>query len=69
MSFRNYCIAAIAATALYACQKQTQQAPAEETSNPDPRLPTENAIAANVTVTYTDESSFVSSLSSYGYKP
>jgi len=69
MSSRNYCIAAIAALTLHACAKQTQPAPAEEaTSNTDSRTPTENAIAANVTVTYTDESSFVTSLSSYGYK-
>ena len=68
MSLRNYCIAAIAAITMYACQKQTQPAADDQTSNPGSRLPTENAIATNVTVTYTDESSFVNSLSSYGYK-
>ena len=67
MSLRIYCIAAIAAMTLHACAKHTQS-PTEDTSNSDTRTPVENAIAANVAVTYTDESSFVSSLSSYGYK-
>jgi hypothetical protein len=69
MSFRNYCIAAIAALTLHACSKQTQPASAEDpATDSDKREPAENAIATNVTVTYTDESSFVNSLSSYGYK-
>jgi len=69
MHLRNYCIVAIATLTLYACKKQTQPASTDEnTSNSDIRTPGENAIATNVTVTYTDESSFVSSLSSYGYK-
>lgn len=66
MSIRNYGIAAIAALTLHACSKQSQPTPSEEeTSN---RVPVENAPATNVTVTYTDESSFVTSLSSYGYR-
>ena len=65
MSLRIYCIAAIAAMTLHACAKHTQP-PTDD--NSDTRTPVENAIAPNVTVTYTDESSFVSSLSSYGYK-
>jgi hypothetical protein len=67
MSLRIYCIAAIAAMTLHACAKNTQP-PTEDTSNSETGTPVENAIATNVTVTYTDESSFVSSLSSYGYK-
>jgi hypothetical protein len=67
MSLRIYCIAAIAAMTFHACAKNTQP-PTEDTSNSETGTPVENAIATNVTVTYTDESSFVSSLSSYGYK-
>ncbi|WP_205511644.1 hypothetical protein [Longitalea arenae] len=68
MSLRNYCVAAIAATTLHACVKQTQPSSADgsATTN-DTRFPVENAPATNVTVTYTDESSFVNSLSSYGF--
>jgi hypothetical protein len=69
MSFRIFFIAVIAAITLHACAKHTEPAPEEEPiSNTDIRTPTLNALATNVTVTYTDESSFVSSLSSYGYK-
>src|SRR5688500_5001733 len=69
MKFRTYCIAATAVMTLHACVKQTQPPPAEETAtNADTRPVTVNAIATNVAVTYTDESSFVGSLSSYGYK-
>jgi hypothetical protein len=69
MSFRIYFITAIAAITLHACAKHTEPAPEEESiSNTEIPIATENALATNVTVTYTDESSFVSSLSSYGYK-
>lgn len=69
MSLRIYCIAAIAAITLHACAKHTEPVSAEDSpSNTGIQTPTENALATNVTVTYTDESSFVSSLSSYGYK-
>ena len=67
MSLRNYCIAATAMLALHACAKKTE--PGEQTTPTTEERPiTLNAAATNVTVTYTDESSFVSSLSSYGYK-
>jgi hypothetical protein len=69
MVLRIYCIAAIAAMTLPACVKQTQPTPTDDGApDTDIRTPTENAIATNVTVTYTDESSFINSLSSYGYK-
>jgi len=69
MSFRNYGIAAIAVLALHACSKQSQTAATEdEPTSTGTQVPVENAIATNVTITYTDESSFVTSLSSYGYK-
>ncbi|THU37093.1 hypothetical protein FAM09_19260 [Niastella caeni] len=68
MSLRIYCLAATAAIMLHACSKQTQPAPADDPSSTETRTPIENAIATNVTVTYTDESSFVNSLSSYGFK-
>jgi hypothetical protein len=68
MSLRIYCIAATAILTLHSCSKQTQPASPTEETNEETRTAIVNAIAANVTVTYTDESSFVSSLSSYGYK-
>jgi len=69
VNLRTYCVAVIAATTLLACAKQTQPTPAGgSTTNNTGRVAVENSVAANVTVTYTDESSFVSSLSSYGYK-
>jgi hypothetical protein len=70
MSLRFYCIAAIAIIALHACQKQTQPPPEEEENNVTTAMetPVQFAAATNVTVSYTDESSFVNSLSSYGFK-
>ncbi|HEX6428474.1 MAG TPA: hypothetical protein VF008_12340, partial [Niastella sp.] len=64
MNLRIYCLAATAAMILHACVKQTQTSTTEESTNNESRTATENAIATNVAVTYTDESSFVSSLSS-----
>jgi len=66
MSLQMYCITAITAVTLNACVKQSVPS-AEETPSITGNT-TSNAVAANVTVTYTDESSFVSSLSTYGYK-
>lgn len=68
MSFRNYCIIAIAAITLHACVKRSQPlSPTDERKATTETL-TASAVATNVTVTYTDESAFVSSLSSYGFK-
>jgi hypothetical protein len=68
MSLRIYCIAAIAVFTLQACVKKSQPLPSEETTAPNAETLSAAAVAANVTVTYKDESSFVNSLSSYGFK-
>ena len=65
MSFRIPCMAAVAAVTLFACSEKSVITPADQT--PTESLST-SAVAANVTVTYTDESSWVNSLASHGFK-
>ena len=64
---RNSCIVAMAILALQSCAKNSQSLSPTDNRKADTEL-TASAVASNVTVTYTDESSFVSSLSSYGFK-
>jgi hypothetical protein len=65
MRIRIPCMAAIAAITLLACSEKSVITPADNT--PTESLST-SAVAANVTVTYTDESAFVNSLASHGFK-
>jgi hypothetical protein len=66
MGLRMAVITATAVFALQACAKRSSPLPDENDTATKPVIT--SAVATNVTVTYTDESSFVSSLSSYGYK-
>lgn len=66
MSMRISCLAALAVTTLFACSDKSDAL--SSTNNPVPGSISKSALATNVAVTYTDESAFVNSLSSYGYK-
>lgn len=68
MSLRISCIAAAAAVILFACGDKSQLLSPSQNDNQPPGPLSTSAVAANVTVTYTDESSFVNGLSSHGFK-
>src|SRR5688500_727651 len=69
MSMRTSCLAVFAATTLFACSNKSDALSSTDNNPPPPNgSQSKAALATNVAVTYTDESAFVNSLSSYGYK-